>query len=177
MAGEMVWIDLEMTGLNLDTESIIEIATIITDGELNITARGPNLAIKVSESLLENMDEWNTTHHTASGLVDRIRNEGVELEEAIKQTCDFLKENIEPGTAPLCGNSIHTDRTFLAKEMPEVLELLHYRIVDVSTIKELANRWYPTSPRYNKKEAHRALDDIIESIEELRHYRDTLFRD
>ncbi|MBT4066785.1 MAG: oligoribonuclease [Euryarchaeota archaeon] len=177
MAGEMVWIDLEMTGLNLDSESIIEIATIVTDGELNITAMGPNLAIKVSEELLGNMDEWNTTHHTASGLVDRIRSEGVSLEEAIKQTCAFLKENIDTGASPLCGNSIHTDRAFLAKEMPEILDLLHYRIVDVSSIKELSNRWYPNNPRYDKKEAHRALDDIIESIEELRHYRATLFRD
>ena len=115
MAGEMVWIDLEMTGLDLDTESIIEIATIITDGELNIIAEGPNLAIKVSEELLANMDEWNTTHHTSSGLVERIRSEGVSLEEAIKQTCDFLEQNIEPGTAPLCGNSIHNDRAFLSK--------------------------------------------------------------
>ncbi len=177
MAGEMVWIDFEMTGLDLDTESIIEIATIITDGELNIIAEGPNLAIKVSEELLANMDEWNTTHHTSSGLVERIRSEGVHLEEAIKQTCEFLEQNIEPGTAPLCGNSIHNDRAFLAKEMPEVLDLLHYRIVDVSTIKELVNRWYPDLQRYRKKEAHRALDDIIESVEELRHYRQHIFRD
>ena len=176
MAGEIVWIVLEMTGLDLNTESIIEIATIITDGELNIIAEGPNLAIKVSEELLANMDEWNTTHHTSSGLVDRIRNEGVSLEEAIKQTCDFLEQNIEPGTAPLCGNSIHNDRAFLAKEMPEVLDLLHYRIVDVSTIKELVNRWYPDLQRYRKKEAHRALDDIIESVEELRHYRQYIFK-
>ncbi len=177
MAGEMVWIDLEMTGLDLATESIIEIATIITDGELNIIAEGPNLAIKVSEELLDNMDEWNTTHHTSSGLVERIRSEGVSLEDAIKQTCDFLEQNIEPGTAPLCGNSIHNDRAFLAKEMPEVLDLLHYRIVDVSTIKELVNRWYPDLQRYRKKEAHRALDDIIESVEELRHYRQHIFKD
>ena len=177
MAGEMVWIDLEMTGLDLDTESIIEIATIITDGELNIIAEGPNLAITVSEELLANMDEWNTTHHTSSGLVERIRSEGVLLEEAIKQTCEFLEQNIEPGTAPLCGNSIHNDRAFLAKEMPEVLDLLHYRIVDVSTIKELVNRWYPDLQRYRKKEAHRALDDIIESVEELRHYRQHIFKE
>ena len=176
MAGEMVWIDLEMTGLDLDNESIIEIATIITDAELNIIAEGPNLAITVSEDLLTGMDEWNTTHHHASGLVDRVRNEGVSLEDATKQTCDFISANIEIGKAPLCGNSIHNDRTFLAKEMPEVLELLHYRIIDVSTIKELTNRWYPNNSRYKKKEAHRALDDIIESIEELRHYRKTVFK-
>ena len=175
MAKEMVWIDLEMTGLDIEVESIIEIATIITDAELNIIAQGPNLAIKVSAELLEGMDEWNTTHHTASGLVDRVRNEGVSRGEAIRQTCEFLSENIESGTAPLCGNSVHNDRVFLAKEMPEVLDMLHYRIVDVSTIKELVNRWYPDLPRYHKKEAHRALDDIIESIEELRHYREHVF--
>ena len=177
MAGEMVWIDLEMTGLNIETESIIEIATIITDGELNTIAVGPNLAISVSEELLEGMDEWNTTHHTESGLVERVRSEGVSLEEASRQTCEFISQYIEPGRAPLCGNSIHTDRTFLAKEMPQVLDLLHYRIIDVSTIKELANRWYPEVQSYRKKEAHRALDDIIESIEELRHHRATLFKD
>ena len=173
----IVWIDLEMTGLNPDVDRIIEIATIITDENLNILAEGPNDTIKAPQQLLEGMDEWNTTHHTASGLVDRIRSEGVSLEEAIKQTCAFLKENIDTGASPLCGNSIHTDRAFLAKEMPEILDLLHYRIVDVSSIKELSNRWYPNNPRYDKKEAHRALDDIIESIEELRHYRATLFRD
>ena len=177
MAEEMVWIDLEMTGLDLESESIIEIATIITDRDLNIIATGPNLAIKVEQELLDNMDEWNTTHHNSSGLVDRIHSEGVSLQEAILQTCKFLEENIEPGTAPLCGNSIHNDRAFLAKEMPEVLELLHYRIVDVSTIKELVKRWYPDLPRYKKKEVHRALDDIIESVEELRHYRKFIFKD
>ena len=177
MAGEIVWIDLEMTGLDLATESIIEIATIITDGELNIIAEGPNLAIKVSEELIANMDDWNTTHHTSSGLVDRIRSEGVSIGEAIKQTSEFIEQNIELGKAPLCGNSIHNDRAFLAKEMPEVLDLLHYRIVDVSTIKELVKRWYPNLERYRKKEAHRALDDIIESVEELRHYRQHIFKD
>tara|TARA_Y100001954_G_C15571526_1_gene483740 strand:- start:130 stop:663 length:534 start_codon:yes stop_codon:yes gene_type:complete len=176
MAGEMVWIDLEMTGLDIETESIIEIATIITDETLNIIARGPNLAIKVEEELLIGMDEWNTTHHTASGLVNRIQTEGVSLQEAIEQTCDFLQEHLDLGRAPLCGNSVHNDRLFLAKEMPEVLEMLHYRIVDVSTIKELVRRWYPELERYQKKEAHRALDDIIESIEELKYYREHVFK-
>ena len=176
MAGEMVWIDLEMTGLNIAVESIIEIATVVTDGELNIIATGPNLAIKVSEDLLAGMDDWNRTHHFGSGLVDRIRAEGVELSDAIKQTCEFLCQYIEPGVAPLCGNSIHTDRSFLAKEMPEILDLLHYRMIDVSSIKELSNRWFPDVVRYHKKEAHRALDDILESIEELRHYRKDIFR-
>ena len=175
MTGEMVWIDLEMTGLDIENESIIEIATLVTDADLNIIATGPNLAIKVSEELLSGMDEWNTSHHTSSGLVERIRTEGVSLEEATSQTCKFLSKYIESGTSPLCGNSIHNDRVFLAKEMPEVLDLLHYRIVDVSTIKELAKRWYPDLPRYQKKLAHRALDDIIESIEELRYYQSTIF--
>lgn len=173
----MVWIDLEMTGLDIENESIIEIATIVTDAELNIIATGPNLAISVSEELISGMDEWNTEHHHASGLVDRIRSEGVSLEEASNQTCEFISQYIEPGKAPLCGNSIHNDRAFLAKEMPQVLDLLHYRLIDVSTIKELANRWYPDVQRYQKKEAHRALDDILESIEELRHHRATLFKD
>ena len=177
MAGELVWIDLEMTGLNIEVESIIEIATIVTDGDLNIIATGPNLAIKVSEELLAGMDDWNRTHHFGSGLVDRIRTEGVELEEAVRQTCDFLAMHIEPGVAPLCGNSIHHDRAFLAKEMPEVLQLMHYRMVDVTSVKELSNRWFPNIARYNKKEAHRALDDILESIEELRHYRKYIFKE
>lgn len=175
MAGEMVWIDLEMTGLDVETESIIEIATIITNSDLEIIATGPNLAITVSEELLSSMDEWNTTHHNASGLVDRIRSEGVTLEDACKQTCEFIEKYIEIGTPPLCGNSIHNDRVFLAKEMPEVLDLLHYRIIDVSTIKELTKRWNPEIPKFEKKESHRALDDIIESIEELRYYKSNLF--
>lgn len=171
----MVWIDLEMTGLDLERESIIEIATVITDSDLNILAQGPNLAVKVPESLLENMDEWNTRHHHGSGLVDRIRHEGVVLKEAERQTVDFLKAWIEPKTAPLCGNSVWNDRQFLAKEMPQVLDMLHYRMVDVSTLKELRRRWFPATPRFNKKGAHLALDDILESIGELKHYRTTLF--
>ena len=171
----MVWIDLEMTGLDLERESIIEIATVITDSELNILATGPNLAIKVPQKLLDGMDEWNTRHHHGSGLVQRIHAEGKDLNDAEQATVEFLKEWIEPGTAPLCGNSVWNDRQFLAKEMPAVLELLHYRMVDVSTIKELARRWYPKTPSYAKKGAHLALDDILESIEELKHFRTNLF--
>ncbi len=177
MAQEMVWMDLEMTGLDIEVESIIEIATVITDADLNIIATGPNLAIKVNQELIDGMDEWNTKHHHSSGLIDRINSEGVTLDEAVKQTCEFLEKHIENGKAPLCGNSIHNDRVFLAKEMPQVLELLHYRIVDVTSVKEIAKRWYPDLPRYQKKESHRALDDILESIEELRYYRKTIFND
>tara|TARA_B100000900_G_scaffold129102_2_gene109165 strand:- start:39561 stop:40172 length:612 start_codon:yes stop_codon:yes gene_type:complete len=172
----LVWIDLEMTGLDIERESIIEIATIVTDSELNILAQGPNLAISVDEKLIEGMDEWNTTHHFNSGLVDRIRNEGVSLQTAEKQTVDFLKNWVEPNTAPLCGNSVWNDRRFLEKEMPKVAQFLHYRMIDVSTIKELARRWYPEVEKYEKKAAHLALDDILESVEELNFFRDKLFK-
>ena len=171
----MVWIDLEMTGLDEKTESIIEIATVITDGELNILAQGPNLAVSVSEELIAGMDEWNTTHHHRSGLVDRIRNNGVTIADAEQQTLDFLKQWVSPKTAPLCGNSIWNDRKFLDKEMPLVADYLHYRMIDVSTVKELAKRWYPKVKKYQKKLSHLALDDILESIEELAYFRTEIF--
>ena len=171
----MVWIDLEMTGLDEKTESIIEIATVITDGELNILAQGPNLAVSVSEKLIAGMDEWNTTHHHRIGLVDRIRNNGVTVAEAEQQTLDFLKQWVSPKTAPLCGNSIWNDRKFLDKEMPLVADYLHYRMIDVSTVKELARRWYPKVEKYQKKLSHLALDDILESIEELAYFRTEIF--
>ena len=172
----MVWIDLEMTGLDIEKESIIEIATVITDSELNIIAHGPNLAVSVSEELLAGMDEWNTTHHNQSGLVERIRHEGVSISEAQQQTLEFLKQWVNPKTAPLCGNSVWNDRRFLDKEMPLVADYLHYRMVDVSTIKELARRWYPKVDKYRKKLSHLALDDILESIEELQYFRDKVFQ-
>ncbi len=172
----MVWIDLEMTGLDIEKESIIEIATIITDSELNILAQGPNLAIKVSEELIEGMDEWNTTHHHQSGLVDRIRTVGVSIEEAQQKTIEFLREWVNPNSAPLCGNSVWNDRRFLDKEMPLVADYLHYRMIDVSTVKELAKRWYPEVGKYPKKLSHLALDDIIESIEELQYFRNKVFQ-
>ena len=171
----LVWIDLEMTGLDIEKESIIEIATIVTDAELNILAQGPNLAISVDEKLIDEMDEWNTTHHFGSGLIDRIRNDGVSLDYAEKETLDFLKKWVEPNTAPLCGNSVWNDRRFLEKEMPQIAEFLHYRMIDVSTIKELARRWYPKVEKYHKKASHLALDDILESIEELNYFRTQVF--
>ena len=172
----MVWIDLEMTGLDIEKESIIEIATIITDGELNILAHGPNVAITVDEILIGGMDEWNTTHHFGSGLVNRIRENGVDLVDAEQMTLEFLKKWVDPNTAPLCGNSVWNDRRFLEKEMPKVAEYLHYRMIDVSTVKELARRWYPEVDKYPKKGAHLALDDIIESVEELEYFRNKIFR-
>ena len=171
----MVWIDLEMTGLDVENESIIEIATVITDGDLNVLAQGPNLAISVSDELIEGMDEWNTRHHHGSGLVDRIRAEGVAVHEAEQATLEFLKTWVDANMAPLCGNSIWNDRQFLAKEMPELLDYLHYRMIDVSTIKELARRWHPDVPRYPKKGAHLALDDVLESIEEMKYFREHVF--
>jgi oligoribonuclease len=173
----MVWIDLEMTGLDLERERIIEIATIITDSELNIIAEGPNLAISVPEELIEGMDDWNTRHHFGSGLINRVRNESVSLEDAEQQTLEFIKQYVPKNTAPLCGNSVWNDRQFLVKEMPTVTDYLHYRMVDVSTIKELARRWYPGLPKFEKKGTHLALDDIRESVFELVHFRELLFID
>ena len=172
----LVWIDLEMTGLDITKESIIEIATVVTDGELNILAQGPNLAVHVSDELLNNMDEWNTRHHTASGLVERVKHESVSVAEAEAQTLEFLKKWVPEGKAPLCGNSVWNDKKFMEKEMPALVEHLHYRMIDVSTVKELARRWYPHVERYQKKGAHLALDDILESIEELKHFRTRVFQ-
>lgn len=171
----MVWIDLEMTGLDIETCTIIEIATVITDSELNIIAQGPNLAIHTSDENLEAMDEWNTSHHTRSGLVERVKASEIDLAEAERLTIEFLHEYIDENTAPLCGNSVWNDKRFLEKEMPAITDYLHYRMIDVSTVKELARRWYSDIPRYNKKGNHLALDDILESIEELRHYRQRMF--
>lgn len=178
MGGEnerLVWIDLEMTGLDITKESIIEIATVVTDGELNILATGPNLAVTVPEELLAGMDEWNTSHHHASGLVERVRTRGVSCSDAEIQTLEFLKEWVPHGSAPLCGNSVWNDKKFMEKEMPQLVNYLHYRMIDVSTVKELARRWYPAASRYEKKGAHLALDDILESIEELRYFREKIF--
>tara|TARA_B110000444_G_scaffold96187_1_gene91117 strand:+ start:17664 stop:18209 length:546 start_codon:yes stop_codon:yes gene_type:complete len=171
----LVWIDLEMTGLDIRKESIIEIATVVTDGELNILATGPNLAVSVSEELLDGMDEWNTSHHHASGLVERVRTQSVSCEEAEADTLEFLKKWVPKGVAPLCGNSVWNDKKFMEKEMPLLVDYLHYRMIDVSTVKELARRWYPETGRYEKKGAHLALDDILESIEELRFFRERIF--
>lgn len=172
----LVWIDLEMTGLDITKESIIEIATVVTDGELNILAQGPNLAVHVSDELLNNMDEWNTSHHTASGLVERVKHESVSVAEAEAQTLEFLRKWVPEGKAPLCGNSVWNDKKFMEKEMPDLVDYLHYRMIDVSTVKELARRWYPHVERYQKKGAHLALDDILESIEELKHFRKRVFQ-
>jgi oligoribonuclease len=174
----LVWIDLEMTGLDASRDTILEIATLVTDGDLEIVAEGPDLVIHQEEAVLATMDEWNQTHHAASGLLDRVRASTLDLAQAQGQTLEFVQAHCGRGEAPLAGNSVHQDRRFLARLMPELEAHLHYRIVDVSTVKELVRRWYPAALESAppKQESHRALQDIRESIAELRHYRKTVFR-
>ena len=169
----LIWIDLEMTGLDTENDVIIEIATIVTDKHLLTLAEGPVFAIHQSNEILAGMDEWNTTHHTRSGLVERIRQSSVTTEQAEAETIQFLKRYVQPGVSPICGNSICQDRRFMAKRMPTLEAFFHYRNLDVSTLKELAARWNPDVLKgFKKKGAHLALDDIRESIEELKHYRE-----
>ena len=173
----LVWIDLEMTGLDPEQERIIEMATIITDEQLELVAEGPVIAIHQSDELLDAMDEWCTRTHGESGLTQRVRESRVSEAEAEQQTLAFLKEYLPAGTSPLCGNSIGQDRRFLVKYMPELEAFFHYRNLDVSTIKELARRWRPdVLEGVKKKGSHLALDDIRDSINELRHYREQFFR-
>lgn len=172
----MVWLDLEMTGLDPTICTILEIATIVTDSDLNVIAEGPSLAIHQSEELLSVMDEWNVTHHTASGLLGRVRASTVSLADAERRTLEFLRQHVNERRAPLCGNSIWQDRRFLIAFMPSLEAFVHYRNVDVSSIKELVKRWYSNDylpPR--KKTAHLAMDDVLESIDELKFYRDHIF--
>lgn len=173
----LVWIDLEMTGLDPDKERIIEIATIVTDSDLNTIAEGPVIAIHQPDSVLEAMDEWCTRTHGESGLTQRVKDSAVSEVDAEQQTLEFLAEHLESGQSPLCGNSIGQDRRFLVRYMPALEAFFHYRNLDVSTIKELARRWRPdVLEGVKKKGSHLALDDIRDSIEELRHYRDHFFR-
>ncbi|KAA1207676.1 oligoribonuclease [Vibrio cholerae] len=173
----LIWIDLEMTGLDPETHKIIEMATIVTDSELNILAEGPVIAIHQPESELAKMDEWCTTTHTASGLVARVRQSKVSEEEAIDQTLAFLKQWVPEGKSPICGNSIGQDRRFLYKHMPRLEAYFHYRYIDVSTIKELTRRWQPeVLKEFSKTGSHLALDDIRESIAELQFYRKSVFK-
>jgi len=174
----LVWMDLEMTGLDPGRDVILEIATLVTDDELEVVAEGPDLVIHQSDDVLARMDPFVTEMHTRSGLLEKVRASTVSLEEAGAATLAFLREHVpEPGTVPLAGNSIGTDRRFLAAYLPAIEEHLHYRCIDVSTIKELARRWYPAVLKNGppKAGAHRALDDIRESLEELRYYRRTVF--
>lgn len=175
-SNNLVWIDLEMTGLDASCNQILEIASIVTDSNLNIIAEGPELVIHCPESKLEKMDDWNQTHHKASGLWQRAVSSKITVKQAEEQTLEFIKQYCSPQKNPLCGNSIGQDKLFLLSEMPKITDFLHYRVIDVSSIKELVTRWYPSgSTAFIKKGEHRALADIKESIEELKHYRDKYF--
>ncbi len=173
----LIWIDLEMTGLDTQRDVIIEIATIVTDGQLNTLAEGPVLAIHQSDKILAGMDDWNQRTHSQSGLIERVKTSKISEKVAERETIEFLREYVPAKVSPMCGNSICQDRRFLARCMPELEEYFHYRNLDVSTLKELAKRWKPEITKgLQKKGAHLALDDIRESIEELRYYREQLFK-
>jgi oligoribonuclease len=177
IADNLIWIDLEMTGLDTSADHIIEIATIVTDGALNVVAEGPVLAIHQDDAVLERMDEWNRTTHGGTGLLQRVRDSRLTAAEAEAQTLEFLAQHALIATSPMCGNSICQDRRFLAREMPRLEKFFHYRNLDVSTVKELARRWAPeVLAGVQKSSTHLALDDIRESISELQHYRRQFFR-
>ena len=173
----LIWIDMEMSGLDPERERVLEIAVLVTDGNLEVVAEGPDLVVHQPDEILRGMDEWNTEHHGASGLTERVREASLSEAEAEAKILGFLREHCEAGACPLAGNSVHQDRRFLRRYLPALDAFLHYRIVDVSTVKELARRWYPgvyaSAPE--KVEAHRAMADIHESLAELRWYRERIF--
>ena len=173
----MVWIDLEMTGLDPEKQRIIEIASVVTDDNLSPVAEGPHLVIHQPPRVIASMDTWSKKQHAKTGLTEEVIRSKVSLKEAEKKTLAFLEKNCFPQASPLCGNTVHHDRRFLIKYMPKVHDFLHYRHVDVSTIKDLVARWYPNDKAFlKKKDSHRALADILESIEELKFYREKYFR-
>ncbi len=177
MANNLVWVDLEMTGLNPDQDRIIEVAMIVTDSDLNTIAEAPVFAIHQSDEILNSMDSWNTKQHNSSGLVTRVKESTVSESEAENALLHFLKQYVSPGKSPLCGNSVYQDRRFLYRYMPILEKYFHYRLIDVSTLKELALRWAPkVYSGFNKESKHLALDDIRESIEELKYYRDSFLK-
>ncbi|MFC6634105.1 oligoribonuclease [Microbulbifer taiwanensis] len=173
----LIWIDLEMTGLDPEKERIIEIATIVTDSKLNILAEGPVMAVHQGDALLNAMDDWNTEQHGGSGLVARVKESTISERDAERETIEFLRHWVPEGASPMCGNSIGQDRRFLVRYMPQLEAYFHYRNLDVSSVKELARRWRPDVLEGVKKQSnHLALDDIRDSIEELKHYREHFFR-
>ena len=172
-ASNLIWVDMEMTGLEPDKDVVIEIATIVTDTHLNTLAEGPVIAIHQSDATLDAMDEWNTTHHTRSGLVGRVRESEYDEVAATRETIEFLQAWVPAGASPMCGNTICQDRRFMARHMPELEQYFHYRNLDVSTLKILMQRWRPElEAGVSKAGAHLALEDIRESINEMRYYRD-----
>ncbi len=172
-----IWIDLEMTGLDTFNDLIIEIATIVTDSQLEIIAEGPMLAIHQPDEVMAAMDEWNTRQHGKSGLTRRVKDSTLTAEDAQRATIEFLEQHVDKGASPMCGNSICQDRRFMARLMPELEAFFHYRNLDVSTIKELGNRWAPRlTSAFKKESSHLAMDDTRDSINELKYYREHLFR-
>jgi oligoribonuclease len=173
----LIWLDLEMTGLDPDQDRILEIATVVTDKNLNVLAEGPVFAIHHTDSILERMDSWCVEHHTRSGLVERVHASKISQKEAEALTIEFLAAYVPPGKSPLCGNTICMDRRFLYRHMPQLEKYFHYRNLDVSSIKILAQRWYHDAiGRFEKKSKHIALSDIYDSINELKFYREQLFK-
>lgn len=171
----LIWIDMEMTGLDPDTERVLEIATLITDANLDVIAEGPELVVHQPDEVLDAMGEWCVEHHGASGLTELSRASTLDVAEAERLTLAFVQAHCKPGASPLCGNTIGQDRRFLVRHMPTLERFFHYRSVDVTTLKELCQRWYPALPGIVKAESHRALGDIRESIAELRYYREHVF--
>ncbi|KAE8592180.1 hypothetical protein XENTR_v10018676 [Xenopus tropicalis] len=178
MGQRMVWVDLEMTGLDIEKDHIIEMACLITDSDLDILAEGPNLIIKQPDELLDGMSDWCKEHHGKSGLTQAVRESKITLQQAEYEFLSFIRQHTPPGVCPLAGNSVHADKKFLDKYMPQFMRHLHYRIIDVSTVKELCRRWNPDEYGLAPKKAasHRALDDIRESIKELQFYRENIFK-
>ncbi|PKN67400.1 MAG: oligoribonuclease [Deltaproteobacteria bacterium HGW-Deltaproteobacteria-15] len=175
LTSPLIWIDLEMTGLDPERCVILEIATLITDGTLEIIAEGPNIPIHYTDEILLNMEPWSNEQHRKSGLFALAKKSDYDCGRAEKETIAFLSQHCSKGDSPLCGNSVWQDRRFLIKYMPELESFLHYRNVDVSSIKELVQRWYPSLPAYDKPKDHLAMSDIRESVKELRYYREKVF--
>ncbi len=176
MESNLIWIDLEMSGLEPETDCIIEIATIVTDQNVDESVDGPTLVIHQCDEVLAGMDEWNTAQHGKSGLTERVRRSNINVSTAERETLAFLKRWVPAGISPMCGNSICQDRRFLYRYMPALAEFFHYRNLDVSTLKELAKRWSPRMTPFHKSATHLAMDDIRDSIAELRHYREHLLK-
>lgn len=175
MKRNLIWIDLEMTGLDPGKRVILEIASVITSADLDIIAEGPNIAIHYPEKILNETEEWSMNHHSKSGLLTKVRESRTECRQAEQETLKFLSAHCKKNESPMCGNSVWQDRRFLIRYMPDLEAFFHYRMIDVSTIKELVTRWYPSVPPFKKRKRHLALSDIHESIKELKYYRDTVF--